>query len=359
MDRALAITITLLMEGILKTNGIQKLRVAFAKVPTPLAGLALGFAALGNLLAPWNAAFLVACDVISGLLATLIAMKALICPGLIRDDLNNSIAASVLGTLFMSIMLLSSSSAASAYVAALIIWALAVLGHCALIVWFTARFMRTFELREVFPTYFICYVGVIVVSVTSPTFGSRALGMAFFWFGFICYVALFALVTVRYAKHEVPEAARPLFCIYAAPMSLSLVGYLSVGSTPSTAFVIILLVLAQALYLFVLFHLPKFLKLRFYPSFSAMTFPFVISATALSQGFSFLLSTGELSAFHQAISMVGECLVGLETLIAVALVLFVSAHYLRFMAHEATGSKPMETAEERAADERFEEWFED
>ena len=50
------------------------------------------------------------------------------------------------------------------------------------------------------------------------------LGYYIFWFGFVAYMLLLALVTYRYLHHPIPEAAKPLICIYTAPMSLSLAG---------------------------------------------------------------------------------------------------------------------------------------
>ena len=230
------------------------------KVPIPTAGVALGLAALGNLLVAWSWPLQALCGTLSLCLVVLLGCKIILYPKMIRDDLKNSILASVSGTLFMTLMQLSTYLAPHAYEVANCLWALAVIGHVGLIVWFTATYIRAFKLHEVFPTYFICYVGIIVASVTSATFGQQTIGWVLFWFGFVCYVLLFALVTYRYAKHEVPEAARPLFCIYAAPMSLSLVGYLAVAEQPSALFVAVLLVLAQLLYFFVLFHLPKFIS---------------------------------------------------------------------------------------------------
>ena len=94
--------------------------------------------------------------------------------------------------------------------------------------WFTLYYIRRFKLTEVFPTYFICYVGIIVAAVTSPVFGAEAFGQGIFWFGFACYLVLLAVVTMRYIKHEIPEGARPavlhLCCSYG-----SVAGGLSVG----------------------------------------------------------------------------------------------------------------------------------
>ena len=82
------------------------------------------------------------------------------------------------------------------------------------------------------------------------------MGHLLFWFGFACYVVLLGLVTYRYMKHEIPESARPLFCIYTAPMSLSLVGYLATAPQPNLVFVLAMLVLAQVLFAVVLSRSP-------------------------------------------------------------------------------------------------------
>ncbi len=333
-------------------------RDALAKVPVPTAGVALGLASLGNLLAPWSNVLQIVCGSLSLVMVALLVLKVVVHPKLMHDDLGNAIAASVLGTLFMSIMLLARHVAPIAFEAAFAIWAFAVFGHCALIVWFTARFMRKLKLPEVFPTYFICYVGIIAASVTSPAFGQQGLGRILFWFGFVCFIALFALVTFRYAKHRVPEAARPLFCIYAAPASLALMGYLSVYDEPSTAFVVALLTLAQALYFFVIFHLPKFLKLNFYPSFAAMTFPFVISATALSRGLEYLSGARVLALERSAAGTLLSALTVCETLFATGMVVFVLAHYIRFFYREFTRPCAPDVLAEKRADERLEECFE-
>ena len=153
----------------------------------------------------------------------------------------------------------------------------------------------------------------------------EAFGHAVFWFGFVCYLVLLVVVTLRYLRHEAPESARPLFCIYTAPMSLSIVGYLATADQPSLAFVGVMLVLAQLFFVVVLTRVPQFMRLSFYPSFAAMTFPFVITATALGQAVAFFRESGVY--VHQAF----DVLVTVETLIAIAMVLFVFAHYLRFL----------------------------
>lgn len=77
-------------------------------------------------------------------------------------------------------------------------------------------------MNKVFASYFIVYVGIAVAAITAPAYGQLGIGTAAFWFGFSALVILLVLVTVRYVKfQEIPDPAKPLICIYAAPAFFS------------------------------------------------------------------------------------------------------------------------------------------
>ncbi len=307
-------------------------------VPIPTAGVALGLAALGNLLQPYAPAIHILCGVLAACLAALVAAKAIMFPTMMADDFKNPLLASVSATFWMAGMQLCTYVAPVALIPASIAWAACVLAHLGLICWFTVRHMRRFSLEKVFPTYFICYVGIIVASVTSPVFGMDAVGAVLFWFGFACYPVLLALVTLRYLRHPVPDPARPLFCIYSAPASLSIVGYLAITPEPNIAFVAVMLVFAQAFFLVALMAVPRFVIGGFFPSFAAMTFPFVITATALGCVLEMMASAGvALSPVLQMIALV-------ETAFAVAMVSFVFLKYVVFL------SAPLRASDEAEAE---------
>ena len=321
------------------------MRDIIKKVPIPTAGVALGLAALGNLLQPYAEVAHIVCGALSLLLVAMIVAKVVLFPSMIRDDLQNSIFASVSATFFMTLMQLAGYLAPVAIVPAFGLWCAAIAGHFILMGWFTAHFIRRFKLAEVFPTYFICYVGIIVAAVTSPVFGMEAFGRGIFWFGLACFAVLLATVVARYLKHEIPEPARPLFCIFAAPMGLSLVGYLAVTPNPDPLFVGVLMGLGQVMLVGVATQLPKFLALKFYPSYAAMTFPFVISAMALGKGMQALYAAG---VTIPALPMV-EALIALETVFAAVMVTYVFAHYMRFFFGTPKGAKATAPAVEAPA----------
>lgn len=342
----------------LRDDDFKMFKQVIKVVPIPIAGVALGTASLGRLLGAWSSVAYILFGCLSALCLVLLGLRIILYPRTIRDDLENSIMASTSGTLFMTLMLLSTYLAPLVPVVAFFMWVLALACHGVLIVWFTWYHIRHLELHKVLPSYFICYVGIIVGSVTSSAYGQQALGFGLFWFGFACYAVLFVVVTVRYAKHEVPEAARPLFCIYAAPMSLSIVGYIATEPFPNGIFIGVMLVLAQFFWVVVVLQLRKLLRLRFYPSYAAMTFPFVITATALLRAREFFFDVALFDGAPPLASLLDVLIVG-ETAFATIMVCYVFGHYVRFFygSLERPELEPVKAEEAETA--KFEEYFED
>lgn len=295
------------------------------KIPVPMAGLSLGFAALGNLLQTYSESIRLVCGSISAILAILFLCKCIFHFDMVKEDMKNPVMASVSGTFSMAVILLSAYAKPFIGGGAVCIWYFGIALHVLLIVYFTARFLYKLNMKAVFASYYIVYVGIVTASVTAPAFGQTKLGMVIFWFGFISCLILLVLVTVRYVKHrEIAEPARPLFCIYTAPVSLCLAGYLQSAETKSMTMVLLLMVLACVLYVAVLIRLPRFLVLPFYPSYAAFTFPVVISAIAMKMSTAFLGKMGYAVGFLPAVVLV-------ETVIAVCLVVYVFIRYMKFL----------------------------
>lgn len=293
--------------------------------PIPAAGVALGLVSLGNLLELVGEGVRVSLAICAACLMALVVAKIILFPAMVREDMKNPVIAGTSGTFFMTLMQLASVAAPVAFAPSFALWCAAVLGHGALIVWFTATYIVHFDLKKVFTTYFVAYIGIAVAAVTSPAFGMESVGRVLFWFAFACYAVLIVVVTARYVKYEVPEAAKPTFCIYAAPASLSLTAYLTVAPNPNLVFVAALVVFAQAMLVMALTQLPKFLRLPFYPSYAAMTFPFVISATAFGRA----LLRFEAAGF--AVPLTLDILSVVEIAIATVMVAYVFARYLAML----------------------------
>lgn len=295
------------------------------KVPIPLCGVMLGFAALGNLLQSYGEGIRYACGIIAALLLVLILLKLVLFPNMIKEDLQNPIMVSVSATFPMALMLLSTYVKPWIGAIAKYIWLFAIVLHLILIIYFTIKFIVKLQMPKVFASYFIVYVGIVVAAVTAPAFEALSIGTAAFWFGFATLLLLLVLVTIRYIKFkQIPEPAQPLICIYAAPTSLCVAGYVQSVTPKSKGFLLTLLVLASILYVFALIKAIGYLKLKFYPSFAAFTFPFVISAIATKQTMACLANMKQPMPFLQYVVLI-------ETIIAVIFVVYTFIRYMQFL----------------------------
>lgn len=292
------------------------------KVPIPFCGVMLGFAALGNLLQSYGEGIRSVCGIVAAFILILVLLKLIMFPQMIKEDMKNPIMASVSGTFSMALMLLSTYVKPYIGAAAKYIWFFAIALHIVLIVYFTIKFVVKLDLTKVFASYYIVYVGIAVAAVTAPAFEQLAIGSAAFWFGFVTLIALLILVTIRYVKcPNVPEPAQPLICIYAAPTSLCIAGYVQSVTPKSRTFLLAMLAVATVIYIFALVKAIGYLKLKFYPSYAAFTFPFVISAIATKQTMACLANMGQPMPILKPVVLV-------ETIIATVLVIYT---FIRFM----------------------------
>lgn len=282
----------------------------------------LGFAALGNLLQSYGEGIRYVCGIAAAFILVLVLLKLIMFPQMIKEDMQNPIMASVAGTFPMALMLLSTYIKPFIGAAAKYLWFFAIGLHIALIIYFTVKFILKLQMPKVFASYYIVYVGIAVAAVTAPAFEQLTAGAAAFWFGFVTLIVLLILVTIRYVKYpQIPEPARPLICIYAAPTSLCIAGYVQSVMPKSGSFLLAMLALATVLYLFALVKAVGYLKLQFYPSYAAFTFPFVISAIATKQ------TMACLAKMEQPVPLL-KPVVLVETIIAAVFVVYT---FIRFM----------------------------
>lgn len=292
------------------------------KVSIPTCGVMLGAAALGNLLQSYSEGIRYVCGVFSAFLLVLVLLKMILFPGKVKEDMGNPIMASVSGTFPMALMILSTYVKPFIGQAAFYIWILAIVLHIILIIYFTVKFIVKLQMPKVFASYYIVYVGIAVAAITAPAYEKLAVGSAAFWFGFVSLIVLLVLVTYRYLNFkEIPEPARALVCIYAAPTSLCIAGYVQSVTPKSKGFLLGMFAVATVLYIFALVKAVSFLKFPFYPSMAAFTFPFVISAIASKQTMACLANMGSPIPALQTVVLI-------ETVIAVVLVAYT---YVRFM----------------------------
>ncbi|WP_405303632.1 TDT family transporter [Methanobrevibacter sp.] len=292
------------------------------KIPIPICGLILALLSLGNLLNDTHPYLRVLCATIGIILMILILAKLILYPKNIKKDLKNPVIASNSGTFSMSLMLLSTYLSQFMPDIACGVWILGVALHISLMIYFTHHFIiSNFDISTVYPSYWIVFIGITMAAITAHVHGLNEIGFIFFLAGFIAMLITLPLVIYRYLKYsDIPDANKPLICIFNAVLSILIVGYINSYNSISIEFLGIMYAFACIFYIFSLIKFLEYRKLDFYPSFAAFTFPFVISTLA---------TKGVISKIGSNIIL--DDVLTLQTIIASAIVLYVLIKYIKFL----------------------------
>ncbi|MBQ0139142.1 MAG: TDT family transporter [Kurthia sp.] len=302
------------------------------QIPIPIAGLILAIVSLGNYIIQQNAVVAGSILVwIAIFMMILLLLRVFIDFKAIQHDFKNPMIASVSPTITMALFGIAVylHSFSHLVIFSNILWYVSILLHLAFITYFTFNFVikRDLTIQSLYPSWFITYIGIGLIAVTSSTF-NVILGDVFLILAMINYVILIPLMLYRIFKTSYNEKpALPLLTILTAPTSLCLAGYITVVENPNPIFVAILLVMSSILYLVALYFLPNIWRLPFYPSFAAFSFPLVITVVAATL------------ANHILHIPYFNLIIVIEFIIAASVTFTVFMRYLIFLIHSTKEEK--------------------
>lgn len=201
-----------------------------------------------------------------------------------------------------------------------VLWWFSFLLDIGLITYFTIQLLTSKERIYATPSWTVLYVGIAVAALTYPVVGIIQIAYSTIIFGFILTFYLYPRIYKDLKKKPLPTSLLGQEGIYCAPFSLLLASLVRVWIIFLPLWVYILMIIASQLFFFlVLSRLPQILKQGFQPSFSALTFPTIVTATSLkmTQG---ILQIPLLNVF-----------VTIEILISLTILIFVLFSYLIWM----------------------------
>lgn len=254
-------------------------------LPTPIAGLALGSAALGNLLQPYSSSLQLLFNLLSLIIIVLLTIKFVLRFDKLKKEMENPVVATVLATYPMTIMLLASFSKKYIGLLSMPVWIIGIFLDSCVVCYAIYNFIiKERHINKIYPTWFITFVGPAVVTVTAINYNLETLGLIYFYFSYINYLVLLPFVLYRVYKYKhYKDGDYPTITVFSAPGGLLLASYMIGITQKSNVTLAILIPLTILLFIFVLIQLPYLLKRKFYPSFSAFTFPLVICAIAFQK----------------------------------------------------------------------------
>ena len=296
----------------------------FKRIPVPICAVILGMFGLGNLIQSYSEGLRLLCGAAGAVLMVMFLIGVVLDLKKFLGEMENPIMASVFCAFPMAVMMLATYVKPYIGASAKGIWFAGVAIHVVMILYFTVKFVLHFSIEKVFASWFIVYVGIAMAGITAPAFGTESIGSACVWFGIVALVVLLILVTMRYVKKPVPDPAKPVVCIYAAPTSLCIAGYIQSVTPKSLSLLTALWAVATVLFLLACVKFVQYFKLPFFPSYAAYTFPFVISAIASKQLMACAANMGSPMGFLSTVVLV-------ETIIATCTTLYALIRYLVFL----------------------------
>lgn len=250
--------------------GLTGMTIAFQRAERLLG---MPFAISNVLLAASLAVFLA--------IATFYALKATRYPDAVKREFAHPIKINFFPTISISLLLFSiafmrlNSDVSRAF------WIAGIIIHLLFTIAILSAWMHrpTFQIQHINPAWFIPMVGNIIVPIAGVEHAPAEISWFFFSIGLIFWLALFILFLNRIIFHNpLPERLTPTLFIMIAPPAIGFISYLrlmerEVSSFELDGFARILYYFALFIFIVLLTQYRQFVKIPFYLSWWAYSFP--------------------------------------------------------------------------------------
>ena len=186
---------------------------------------------------------------------------------------------------------------------------------------FASYFMRPLSLNQVFPSWFVIYVGPAISLVTVPASVPTSIKGLILGVTALATLALFPLVLWRMRQIAIPHLYRPILAILAAPLALLITSSIKSNQRPATIILLALLLFSQAFFFYALDLFVKLVRKGFMPLFAAFSFPLVNSVNA------FKAATTSLGLVNPATQLVYK----VEFVFVLGIMTYLLYHFLKLL----------------------------
>ncbi|MBZ5770341.1 ethanolamine utilization protein EutJ [Streptococcus thermophilus] len=197
----------------------------------------------------------------------------------VREDLHNPVIASAFASYFMAAFLFA-SRLPLAQIGLSVTWVGLIRLYIAYIIFFSLRFLRPLVLEQVYPSWFVVYVGPAISLVTIPDSIPNSTKALILGLTGLATLALFPLVFWIMRRLAIPQPVLPILAILAAPLALLITSSIKSGQRPDTILLVGLLIFSQLFFFFALGLFTRLVNKGFVPLFASFSFPLVNSVNA-------------------------------------------------------------------------------
>lgn len=267
------------------SNRLQHMPISFFAMVMGMTGLTIAWEKASEIFhfsSAVSVTLLVQSIVIFVVLAVMYLYKAMHFREALIKEWANPIKMSFVPTLSISMLLFSVAFLPVSRTTSLVLWTLGTALHLSLSLLIINAWLHheKFETHHINPAWFIPAVGNVIVPLAGVELGYPEIAWFFFSIGMMFWLILLVIVFNRIIFHQpLPQKLLPTLFILIAPPAVGFLSYVKLlGSIDS---------FAQVLYNFALFltlllfsQLPRFLRLPFYMSWWAYSFPLAAMSIA-------------------------------------------------------------------------------
>ncbi len=265
------------------------------------------------------------CFGITFILLILILLKIIFCFKMVRDMLENPEMMGIFSCYSLTLMIWAGYLPTFfSELPAEVVWWFGVLMHYTNMVIFTYKYVVHFKLPTLLPPWYIVYVGFALSGFSAQNFAPHWFGIAAFFIGFVCFWIIFFLLIKRNRISPIPRMDEPTICINAA-IGICLTTYVRNFSHPWIFMIAFLYLVSLGMWIYIVVKLPKLIKLPFYPTDAAFSFPFVVSAIASLEAMNYAEKLGFfINSWNTPIVLI-------QTLVAVVMTCFTIYRFVKFI----------------------------
>lgn len=193
----------------------------------------------------------------------------------VKAELQHPIKLSFVPTISISLLLISVALLHIAPAISEIIWMTGTVLHLILLLYVLNSWMNhpQFKIQHMNPAWFIPAVGNVLVPIAGTAFGYTEISWFFFSVGILFWLLLLTIVMNRVLFHEpLPVKLEPTLFILIAPPAVGFISYIKL-THEIDSFSRILYYLALFFTLFLFTQIPRLLKVPFFLSWWAYSFP--------------------------------------------------------------------------------------
>ena len=196
-------------------------------------------------------------------------------PDAIKKEFNHPIKSSFAAAISISFLLISISFYDFAPTVAVSYWYIGAPLH----LYFTYKTLKfwifnEFQINHISPAWFIPIVGNVLVPVVGVDVMPEELSIFYFALGIFFWIVLFTIIVYRMIfHHPMPKRLLPTFFILIAPPAVGFISYFRITFGSIDIFGLSLYFVALFTFILMLIMMNVFLKLEFFISWWAYTFP--------------------------------------------------------------------------------------